>query len=311
MTLPSRRPEIALVAVTVVWGSTFVVTKGVLREAPPMLYLSLRFGIAAAVLFALFPRAARAPRALLISGLVLGGLQAVGVAVQVFAQVYTTASKAAFVTALSTALTPLLSLALYRDRPRTQQLVGVALATVGLAALTWPGARADWNRGDLMSLGCAFIYAWVIVETARRSRGQDIATLATLQSGVAAVVLVVVLAASHGALAVLPADHLPELLRLEARGFAPTFAFAARVLYMAVVCTVFTFLAQTWAMSRISATQSAVVFALEPLFATGLAVAVEGAAEWPGPRGAVGAAFIVAGLIVAEAQLPGRAADDR
>ena len=306
MTRVSRRPEIALVAVTVVWGSTFIITKGVLREAPPMLYLALRFCIAAAVLFALFPRATRAPRALLVSGALLGGLQALGVAVQVFAQAYTTASKAAFVTALSTALTPLLSLALYRDRPRAQQLAGVALASVGLAALTWPGGSADWNRGDLMSLGCAFVYAWVIVETARRSRGQDVAVLATLQSGAAAVLLALLLLASHAALALLPADQVPDLLRLEARDFTPTVSLGARVLYMAVVCTVFTFLAQTWAMSRISATQSAVVFALEPLFATTLAVAVEGASEWPGPRGAVGAALIVAGLIVAEVQLPGR-----
>jgi drug/metabolite transporter (DMT)-like permease len=69
---------------------------------------------------------------------------------------------------------------------------------------------------------------------------------------------------------------------------------------MALVCTVGTFLTQMWAMARMSATAAAVVFALEPVFATGMAIAVEGWAEWPGARGAAGAALVLFGVFASE-----------
>ena len=50
---PNLRALIALVAVTAVWGSTFVVVKDVTREASPMDFLAVRFLIAAAVLAAI------------------------------------------------------------------------------------------------------------------------------------------------------------------------------------------------------------------------------------------------------------------
>ena len=47
---------------TVLWGSTFIVTKDIVRDAPPMLYLVFRFGVAALVMLALYARRSRAPR---------------------------------------------------------------------------------------------------------------------------------------------------------------------------------------------------------------------------------------------------------
>jgi drug/metabolite transporter (DMT)-like permease len=67
-----------------------------------------------------------------------------------------------------------------------------------------------------------------------------------------------------------------------------------------VVCTAVTFAAQTWALARMNATHAAVVFALEPVFASALALALVGAAEWPGNRGAAGAALVMAALAVSE-----------
>lgn len=303
MSLASRRPELVLVAVTLLWGSTFIITKGLLREVPPLAYLTVRFCLAAAALFALFPRAARPSRRALTAGAVLALGQTAGLTAQVLGQLYTTASKSSFVTTLSSALTPLVALLLYGERPRPQQLAGLGLATVGLLALTWPGARTTWNRGDLLSLGSAVLYAWVIVETSWRSRAQDTAVVATLQTGLAALLLLALLAGSHLLLWLLPSGQAPALVRLEAAPLHLSARVALAITYMALVCTVVTFLAQTWAMSRMSATQAAVLFALEPLFATALAIAVEGEAEWPGARGGVGALLIVAGLLVAEVRL--------
>lgn len=306
MTLLERRPELLLVAVTVVWGSTFIVTKGLLRDAPPLLYVTVRFAVAAALLLALFPRALRPGRRLLTTGLVLGSGHAIGLSLQVFGQLYTTASKSAFVTALSTVLTPLLGFALYRERPRAQQLAGVLMAGLGLGLLTWPGVGADWNRGDLYSLACAAVYAWVIVETARRSRGEDAMVVSTLQIAMAALVFALLLGGAHLLLRLLPPDQVPEVVRLELRPLPRSPSALAALAYLTLLCTVVTLTAQTWAMGRMTATQAAVVFALEPLIATGLAVAVEPGSEWPGSRGAIGAFSILAGLLIAEVRTRSR-----
>jgi drug/metabolite transporter (DMT)-like permease len=69
---------------------------------------------------------------------------------------------------------------------------------------------------------------------------------------------------------------------------------------MVLFCTVGTFLGQMYAMARMSATRAAVVFALEPVFATILAIGVEGSSERPTARGAVGAFLILAGVLASE-----------
>ncbi len=298
--LLERRPELVLAAVTTLWASTFIVTKDIVRTNAPLFYLTLRFSVGAAVLLALVPRALRPSRKTLRDGIVLGAGQAFGLALQVFGQVYTTATKSSFVSSLSTALTPLLALALYRERPSGAQATGVLLATFGLLLLTYPTDGAEWNRGDLFSVACAAVYAGVIVETARRARGSDVGALTALQTVTAAICFGLAFLAAHGAAAVLPPERWPVLLRVEARPLAIGGKLLAQISYMALVCTAGTFSAQTWAMSRMSAAHAAVVFALEPVFATGMAIAVEGASEWPGRRGAVGAGLVLAGVLAAE-----------
>ena len=98
---------------TVLWGSTFVVTKDIVREAPPLLYLSFRFGVAALLLLRdLSSAAARGAAARSSStASILGLLNSLGLVLQVFGQVYTTASKSAFITSLNTPLMPLVALA--------------------------------------------------------------------------------------------------------------------------------------------------------------------------------------------------------
>jgi drug/metabolite transporter (DMT)-like permease len=308
----ARRPELALVAVTVLWGSTFVVTKGLVgaHALPPLGYLGLRFGAAALILLALFPRSLRPSRRLVADGGLLGLGQALGLLLQVFGQCYTTASKTAFLTALATALTPLVALA-YGERPSRAQAFGVVLATSGLALLTYPAGDTAWNRGDLYAAGCAIIYAFVIVETARRAPHHAAGPFSAVQTVVMAAVFLVFAVASHGALAAWPAGTEPALLALERRPLVLDGTTVALIAYMAVACTVLTFVVQTFAMARMSATHAAVVFALEPVFALALALLLYGASEWPGPRGAAGASLVLAGVLAAETGRRGQGAAAR
>jgi drug/metabolite transporter (DMT)-like permease len=299
------RPELVLVGVTVLWGSTFIVTKDIVRDAPPMLYLVIRFSVAAIVLFALYGRGVR-NRRLLVDGVVLGLLNSLGLLLQVIGQVFTTASKSAFITSLNTPLVPLVSLALYRTRPSPPQLCAVALATVGLMLLTYPVGGARWNVGDLYTVGCALFYAFTIVQIARRSPRHDARPLTAVQIAAAAATFLVALTVAQLCIRLLPVPSLPEFARLEARPLVPSTRLLVELAYMALFCTVVTFGLQTWAMARMSATHAAIVFALEPVFATIIAIGWEGSAEWPGARGATGALIVM--IAVAVSELPRRRA---
>jgi drug/metabolite transporter (DMT)-like permease len=295
------KPEVALIGVAALWGSTFVVTKDVVRDAAPFQFLTLRFALGAAVLWVLYARRFPISRRAWRDGIVLGLLNSAGLALQVFGQVYTTASKSSFVTALNTPLTPLVALALYRTRPTRAQMIAVVLATIGVGLLTYPAGGAAWNTGDLLTVGCAAIYAITIVEIARRTPAHDAMALTCVQVTTAALLFATMLGCAHAALALLP--RAPAMLLLEARPLHVTARLAAEVVYMAVVCTAVTFGGQTWAMARMSATTAAVIFALEPVFATTMAVLAGGASEWPAGRGAVGAALVLAGVLVSEMRL--------
>jgi drug/metabolite transporter (DMT)-like permease len=297
------RPELVLAGVALLWGSTFVVTKHVVRDMAPLAFLTARFGLAALVLVALFRRRFPCSRQALVDGVVLGLLNSSGLLLQVLGQVYTTASKSSFITALNTPLTPLCALALYRARPTRPQLVAVVLASGGVALLTYPVGGARWNDGDLLTFGCAALYAITIVEIARRTPRHDALMLTTVQVVTAALMFATLLGVGQVIVHQVRFDHLPELLRLEARPFAPGPWALAELVYMALVCTVVTFAAQTWAMARMSATHAAVIFSLEPVFATAMAVGAVGSAEWPGARGATGAALVLFGVLVSEIRL--------
>jgi drug/metabolite transporter (DMT)-like permease len=249
------RPELVLVGVTILWGSTFIITKDIVRDAPPMLYLVFRFGVAAVLMLAIYGRGIKTRR-LIVDGVILGVLNSLGLILQVLGQVFTTASKSAFITSLNTPLVPLVSYALYKTRPSPPQLVAVLLATLGLMLLTYPAGGAHWNAGDLYTLGCAGFYAFTIVQIARRSPRHDARPLTAVQIAAAAATFVVAMAVAQICIRTIAPPSLPEFARLEARPLVWTTRLVVEGIYMALFCTVLTFGLQTWAMARMSAPAS-------------------------------------------------------
>jgi drug/metabolite transporter (DMT)-like permease len=308
----SLKPEPVLVGVTLLWGSTFIITKDIVRDAPPLTYLVFRFGLAALLLSAIYWRhEGWRDRRLIVDGALLGLLNSLGLILQVFGQVYTTASKSAFITSLNTPLVPIVALLLYRTRPSRSQLVAVLLATLGLMLLTYPEGGARWNAGDLLTVGCALFYAFTIVQIARRAPRHDARPLTAVQLVAAALTFSIALLIVQLHIKIVPAHQLPDYARLQARPLHVSPRLVAEGLYMALFCTVLTFGLQTWAMARMAATHAAIIFALEPVFATAFAVGIEGSAEWPGARGGTGAVLVM--LAVAASELPrkrGRPAGD-
>jgi len=273
------RAVLALVAVTAVWGVTFVQIKDALELYPLFAFLALRFAIAVATLA---PFAASRVRTLgregLVAGAALGSLLALGYGLQTAGLDRTTVSAAGFVTGMYVVLTPIFGLLLFRTRVDVAVWAGVALAVTGLAMLS--GVEAGSPSGDLLVLAGAAAYAVQIVLMERYAPRFDPLAFTICEMAAAFV--------GFGVVAV-------ALGQLEVpRGWTVWGA----LLVTGVFASAFAYLIQAWAQRRTTATRTALLFALEPVFAGIFGYALAG--DRLGALGWAGCAVILAGIVVAE-----------
>ena len=292
----------ALMLTTLIWGSTFFMAKDILGVWPPMAYMFVRFAGAAVLLAAMFPRRLAGARGEeWRAGATLGLLMGLGFGLQAAGQVYTTASKSAFVTGLTTPLVPFVAYLILRARPGVENLLGVVFASLGgLLILAPQGADTSVNLGDMLTLAATGLFATHITLMSVYARRHDVRQLTVLQVACVAALFTVVWLGLLVWESFAGADALPAALARETLPLAWSGRVVWQLVYLATVATVGAFLLWTWGQGRATATHAAIIFSLEPVFATAFAVAVIGAGEWMGGRGWAGAGLVFAGIIISE-----------
>jgi len=284
------KAHILLILVTLVWGATFVVIKNALRDATPLLFNAIRMALAALTLAAIYGRElARVTGAALRAGALVGTCLWIGYEFQTEGLLLTTPSKSAFITGLSVVLVPVFLALFWRRRLHAWTWLGVALAFAGLYLLSVPassagglagGSLASVNLGDVLTLGCAIGFALQIIYIGRATKQHPFGQMAALQAIVCALLM---------AVTVPLAEH-------------PHIAWTPRVLWAlgitALFCTAAAFTIQAWAQQFTSPTYTALIFALEPVFAWLTSLLVLG--ERLGYRSGGGAALILGGIVLAE-----------
>ncbi|MDT7779195.1 MAG: hypothetical protein QOC99_1707 [Acidobacteriota bacterium] len=292
----------AILLTTLIWGSTFAVARGVLDHWPPLQYLAVRMPLAALVFAALFPRRVfGATRAAWRAGATLGALIGAAFLLQTVGLLYTTPAKSAFISGLTTPLIPIVAYVVWRTRPSRENLIGIVLASIGGALILAPVEAAGVvNKGDLITLSTTLLFATHVTLMSLYARRFDVRQLSALQITVAAAFIVGAWLAVRAAVALAGAGALPPGLAREAEPLAWSASATWQIAYLVLIATVAVFMIWTWGQARMSATHAAVIFSLEPVFATAFAVALRGSAEWTGGRATVGALLVVAGVIVSE-----------
>src|ERR687898_1377732 len=270
---------VALIAVTAVWGVTFVQVKDAVELYPLVAFLAVRYAIASA---ALAPPALRRIGTLsrdgLVAGAVLGILIALGIGLQTAGLERTTVTNTGFITGLYVLFTPLLALALFRTRIPRVLWAAVGLALIGLALLS--GVPEGSGTGDLLVLLSTVAQALQIVMVERYANRFDVFALPFVEVATACVVF--------GAISVALGDlSVPH----------GTTVWAA-LLVTGLFAVAFAMLVQIWAQRRVRATRIAIIFSLETVFA-GLAGYLF-AGDRIGVVGFAGCAAIFAGIVIAE-----------
>ena len=268
---------LALVAVTAIWGWTFVVVKDAIASFPIAAFLAYRFALAAIVLL---PALLRAKRAAILAGLPIGAFLAAGYLFQTLGLARTRPSDAGIVTGLFVVFTPVLDRAIFGVRAPRATLAAATLALPGLALLV-AGSPLELGAGDLVVMIGSVSFALQIVFLSRVAAAHDPLALTAAQVTLAAAVFGVLAALpTGGGLAAVPP---PDVL--------------VAIAITGVLATSLGFLIQTWAQRHLAATPTAIVLATEPAWATLFGIALAGDA-FP-PARAVGAALLLAAPVVA------------
>nr|WP_289135867.1 DMT family transporter [uncultured Brevibacillus sp.] len=251
--------DITLLLIAFIWGTTFLIVQQAIASLPPNTFNAVRFTVAA--LFLLLILAIKSPqqlkewrRPLLKAGIILGFWLCLGYALQTVGLLYTTPSKAGFITGLSVVLVPLFSFMLMRERVKPVAVIGVILAAAGLYLLT-QNQEFSFNLGDILVFGCAICFAMQIVFTGKYAPSFSALPLAIVQLGTVAVMSWI----------------YSFFFEDWSRAFDPAIIFLPEVATGLVVTSIFAtalaFLAQTALQKQTSSTRVALIFALEPVFA--------------------------------------------
>ena len=276
--MKSRLAALALLAVTALWGSTFILIKDLNDRLPVPDFLAVRFAIAAVTLFLIAPRAiSRLSPVVRRRSIYAGGVYAVAQLLQTAGLSHTDASVSGFVTGMYVVATPLLAAALLRQRIAPIVWLAVTLSTIGLGVLSLRGFSIGY--GEAITFVSAILYAVHIVALSRWSSPRDAIGMATIQLAVISAICVAIAAPGGVELAQNGRDWLS-------------------VIYMAVGAGALAMLAQTWAQGQISAARAALLMTMEPVFAAGFAVVFGN--EHLGLRVLAGGALILTAMVIAE-----------
>jgi drug/metabolite transporter (DMT)-like permease len=269
-----------MLAMTVVWGSTFSIVKVAMQDISPVLFIALRFLLAGTLIGLAFRRRIfPLTRPAIQKGCLLGLFLFLGFVPQNIGLTMTTASKSAFITGMMVVFVPLLQIVVERRAPKLGNVLGVLVVSLGLWFLTSP-SEAAFNAGDALMVVCAILFAVYIVYLDVVSREMNTEQLVFLQM------------VSTGAFSwITVALFEPPVFTVSSRSISA-------LLYLTVFATVLTTYVQTRYQKETTPTRAVIIFSVEPVVAAIIAYFLLG--ERMGALGIFGGALIVAGVLVSE-----------
>ncbi|KAA0766749.1 DMT family transporter [Bacillus sp. SH5-2] len=260
---------LALLFVSFIWGATFVVVQNSMSFVGPFTFNGIRFLFAGIILLfvqMIFSKKTSKQdiKQSSLAGLTVGLFLCVGYVLQTFGLLYTTSSKAGFLTGLSIVMVPILSFIFLKQKATIFIVIGIAVATAGLYLLT-AGDSFQLNIGDILVLGCAVAFAAHILINGFFSKKISPLLLSTSQ------VLAV------GMFSSICAFLFEDWEKLFSVALWTNSSFLFALFLTSLFATSIAFFIQTSAQKHTSPTRVAIIFAMEPVFAalTGVLVANE------------------------------------
>ncbi|GAT71841.1 integral membrane protein [Microbacterium sp. HM58-2] len=281
-----RPQELALIAITAVWGSTFLLVHWAMEHAGPWFFVGIRFLIAGAISAVIFRRALRGIRWRDVgAGVAIGTMIHLGYGLQTVGLQTIDSSTSGFITAMYVPLVPFAQWAVFRRRPPAMAFVGAGLAFAGLILIAGPEAlfTLTLGQGEIATIIATLpIAAEIILISVFATRGVvDLGRVTIIQ----------LLAA--GVLGILTMPVVGEGV--------PEFSwvwFGAAVGLGAASCLIQ--LTMNWAQKSVSPTRATIIYSAEPVWA-GVVGRIAG--ERLPVLALVGGGLVVLGILASELKL--------
>lgn len=277
------RQELALIAVTMVWGGTFLVVHLAMQHSGPLFFVGLRFVTAGLIGLLVFRKAmAGLTRTELVAGIAIGASIFLGYGLQTFGLQTISSSKSAFLTALYVPLVPLVQWLVMGKPPRLMSWIGIGLAFTGLMLVAGPESGGmELNVGEMATMLSTLAIAAEVLLIGHFAGKVDARRVTTVQ----------LLAAGVMALLAMPV----------AGESVPDFSWVWLSAAVAMACaSILIQLTMNWAQKSLSPTRATVIYASEPVWA-GIVGRMAGD-RLPG-LAILGAVLIVGGVLVSELRL--------
>lgn len=277
--MTKKQANLLLASVSMAWGTSYVFMKLGINGLPPLTIVAMRCGIAfifMAVIF--FKKIAKVDRKTLKYSAVIGALLC-GIFIGLLYGVKsTTASAAGFLTSTTVIMVPVLQAFITHKLPSRKIVAGVIAVSSGLVLITG-GNILNFDFGALYCLLAALLYALHIIVTNRFAKEVDTLQLGIYQLGFSA------LYAIAGSFIF----ETPALPHTSVQWIA--------VLGLALICSAYGFVVQPVAQRYTTPESTGFLFSLEPIFSGIFAFVF--LKENIGLKGYIGAAFILAGVFIA------------
>lgn len=275
-----RRQEVALIAVTAVWGSTFLLVHWAMQHSGPWFFVGIRFLVAGAISIAIFRRALRGIRWRDIgAGVAIGVMIYLGYGLQTVGLQTIDSSTSAFITAMYIPLVPLAQWAVFRKRPPAMAFAGAALAFLGLLLIAGPDAFAlTLGAGEILTLISTLPIAAEIILISVFAGRIDLGRITIIQLLTAGVLGILTMP--------IVGEGLPEFSWIWV-GCAVGLGAASCVIQLTM----------NWAQKSVSPTRATIIYAGEPVWA---AVIGRIAGERLPVAALIGGALVVLGILASE-----------
>jgi drug/metabolite transporter (DMT)-like permease len=257
------RVDLLLLLVAASWGSTYLVAKELVTPSSVVALLAIRMLLGAAIMATIVAaRRKRVTAAEVRVGVILGILLAAVFAFETFGIAHTSATNAGLIISLTIVFTPILDSVVTRRRLPARFFLAAVIAVVGVVLLAGNGAFQPPSLGDLLVLVAAIVRAIHVTSMHKLTadRPMDSLHLTTVQLATCA--------ALFSAASLFYGDSIAHFVaQLDpARGML--------FLYLVLVCTVFAFFVQLWAVRRTSPSRVSLLLGTEPIWAAVIGIVI-------------------------------------
>lgn len=246
----------ALLAMTLIWGTSFVVLKETLNTVPTLYVLAYRFSGAAALMLLLGAKdVKKLDKNYLKYGAILGVFLFLAYTLQTFGLSLTTPAKNAFLTTTYCVLVPFIGWIIDKKRPDAFNFIAAAICLAGVGFVS---LQKDLSAdiGDLLTLCCGVFFGLHIVYTSKYIQGRSVAMITMVQFATAGVLAWI---------AALLTAPVPQNI-----GSGTVWS----IVYLCVMCTAICFVLQTYGQKYTPPATVAVIMTLESVFGAAFSVAL-------------------------------------